>query len=227
MAQLGFVSRAQADAARAVPMRQPARAHHRGVRAVRGRDGPPGDGGALRRRRAQQRLPRHHHHRPGPCRPRPTRRSWTACGLRPPPRLAQADPAGADPGRGGCRRHRQAAAQRAGAGRAAARRGHRQRGWRPAGGARRRLRTFAARRGDQLDREGGGGAGGTRRRGPSGGWTPRPPVPNRTGCSTRSRGRKPRWCRSTRTTAHCAPSSAATATPARSSTAPPRPGASS
>ena len=60
----------------------------------------------------------------------------------------------------------------------------------------------------------------------SGGWTPRPPVPNRTGCSTRSRGRKPRWCRSTRTTAHCAPSSAATATPARSSTAPPRRGAS-
>lgn len=67
---------------------------------------------------------------------------------------------------GGCRHHRQAAAQRAGAGRAAARRGHRQRGWRPAGGARRRLRTPAARRGDQLDREGGGGAGGTRRRGP-------------------------------------------------------------
>ena len=68
--------------------RHSARATGRGVRALRCRDGPPGNGVPLRSRGADQGLSRHHHHRPGP----PGRGGqggarWPG-GLRPSPRLA-------------------------------------------------------------------------------------------------------------------------------------------
>jgi penicillin-binding protein 1A len=90
MAQLKYISQAEADAAKAVPMHaSPHERPGRGQCPVRGRNGAAGNGRPVWRRGADQGLPRHHHDRPDPAGHRRQGDPRGPAYLRPAPRLAR------------------------------------------------------------------------------------------------------------------------------------------